>query len=93
LRRIRWAPAAADDLQAISEYWRGHHPTFAQSTIQKLYDAARSLRKFPHRGRVGEAANTRELLTVPLPYIIVYGIDTEFVHIFRVVHAAESRLQ
>ena len=27
---------------------------------------------------------------LPLPYIIVYGVDPEFVHIFRVVHGAKE---
>ena len=53
MRRIRWAPAAADDLQAIRDYLREHHSALAQSTIRKLYDLARSLRQFPHRGRGG----------------------------------------
>ncbi len=35
--------------------------------------------------------NTRELVTFPLPYIIVYRVDSDFVHIFRVLHAAEDR--
>ena len=90
MRRIRWAPAAADDLQDIREYLREHHPTLAQSTIRKLYDAARSLKKFPHRGRIGQAENTRELVTAPLPYIIVYRVDSDLVHIFRVIHGAED---
>jgi toxin ParE1/3/4 len=91
LRRIRWAPAAADDLQSIRDYLREHHPSLTQSTIQKLYDAARSLRKFPNRGRIGQMENTRELVTLPLPYIIVYRVDSDFVHIFRVLHGAEDR--
>ena len=90
MRRIRWAPAAVDDLQAIRDYLREHHPALAQSTIRKLYDVARSLRQFPHRGRIGQAEDTRELVTVPLPYIIVYRVDSDFVYIFRVIHGAED---
>jgi toxin ParE1/3/4 len=91
LRRIRWAPAAADDLQSIRDYLREHHPSLTQSTVQKLYDSARSLRKFPNRGRMGQMENTRELVTLPVPYIIVYRVDSDFVHIFRVLHGSEDR--
>jgi len=91
LRRIRRAPAAADDLQAIREYLQEHHPTFVRTTVRRLYDAARSLKRFPNRGRTGQIDNTRELVTTPLPYIIVYRVDPECVHIYRIIHAAEDR--
>jgi len=90
LKRIRWAPAAADDLQAIRDYLSERYPARALSTVRKLYDAARSLKKFPDRGRPGQAENTRELVTAPLPYIIVYRVDSDIVHIFRVIHGAED---
>lgn len=35
--RLRWTPAAADDLEQISNYLREHHPQFQQPTIRKLY--------------------------------------------------------
>lgn len=91
MRRIRWAPAAADDLQGIADYLREHHPSFAQPTIRKLYKVARSLKQFPNRGRAGLKEGTRELVIVPLPYIIVYGVESNTVHIFRVIHTSEDR--
>ena len=91
--RLRWAPAAANDLQAISDYLIENHPSFAQSTIRKLYAAAHSLKRFPRRGRLGQVENTRELVISPLPYIIVYGIDADLVHVLRVIHGAEERQQ
>jgi plasmid stabilization system protein ParE len=45
--------AAADDLEGIANYLYLHHPEFAASTLQRLYDAAKSLKTFPHAGRVG----------------------------------------
>jgi len=44
--RIRWAPAAADDLESISDYLREHHPSLAQSAIRKLYTTAGFLKRF-----------------------------------------------
>jgi len=78
-------------LESISDYLRENHPAFAQSTVRKLYAAACSLKRFPRRGRVGQVENTRELVAAPLPYIIVYAVDSEFVHILRVIHGAEER--
>jgi len=90
LRRIRWAPAAADDLEGILNYLREHHPSLAQSTIRKLYGAARSLKQFSNRGRIGHLEGTRELIMTPLPYIIVYGVEPQVVHILRIIHASEN---
>jgi plasmid stabilization system protein ParE len=39
--RIRWTRAAAGDLEQIGRYLKEHQPTFAESTVQKLYQAAR----------------------------------------------------
>jgi len=88
--RIRWSPAAADDLDQIGKYLKEHHPSFARSTLLRLYSAARSLTKFPQRGRLGQLAGTRELVMSPLPYIIVYKREKEIVYIVRLIHGAED---
>jgi toxin ParE1/3/4 len=90
LRRIRWAPTAADDLEQIRNYQQEHYPSRALSTVSTLYKAARSLKQFPYRGRKGEVEGTRELVMASLPYIIVYGIEPQMIHIFRVIHAAQD---
>jgi plasmid stabilization system protein ParE len=35
--RIRWTPAAAADLQGISDYLKEHHPRYRDPTMRKLY--------------------------------------------------------
>ena len=88
--RIRWTPAAADDLEQIGKYLREHNPTVAQSTVLRLYDAAQSLKQFANRGRIGRITGTRELVISSLPYIIVYQVAAQSVSIVRVVHSAED---
>jgi addiction module RelE/StbE family toxin len=92
LRRIPWAPAAADDLQTISEYLKEHLPSLAQSTIQKLYAAACSLKRFPNRGRTGHLPHTRELVMTLLPYLTVYGVERDVINIYRIIHTSEDWL-
>ena len=62
----------------------------AQPTVWKLYHAARSLKRFPDRGRVGHKSGTRELIVTPMPYMIVYSVEAETVHVLRVIHAARA---
>lgn len=91
MRRIRWSPAAAVDLQNIRDYLEAHHPSFMEATVRRLYNAARSLKRMPDRGRLGRNEGTRELVMAPLPYIIVYGVERDLVNIFRILHVAEER--
>jgi ParE toxin of type II toxin-antitoxin system, parDE len=44
--RIRWTPAAADDLQRISDYLSDHHPHYRQETIRKIYSSIQALKQW-----------------------------------------------
>jgi toxin ParE1/3/4 len=89
--RIRWTPAAAADLQQISDYLTEHHPRYRAGTMRKVYAAIRSLKEWPHRGRVGCEEGTRELLFPPLPYIAVYRASEENIEVLRIYHGAQDR--
>jgi toxin ParE1/3/4 len=89
--RIRWTPAAADDLQQIHDYLREHEPHLARSTVIALRDAIYSLRKFPHRAKPGAIAGTRELVHERLPYIVVYRVREDAVEVLHIWHAAQDR--
>jgi plasmid stabilization system protein ParE len=83
--------AAADDLDGIANYLWIHHPAFAASTIQRLYNATKSLREFPFLGLVGKKSGTRELLLAPLPYLLIYAVDDQSIHILRFLHTSQNR--
>jgi toxin ParE1/3/4 len=83
--------AAADDLEGIANYLYLNHPSFAATTLQRLYDATKSLKAFPYAGRVGMKGDTRELVLTPLPYLMIYAVDDQSIHILRFLHAAQDR--
>jgi addiction module RelE/StbE family toxin len=83
--------AAADDLEGIANYLWLHHPSYASSTIQRLYDAAKRLKAFPYAGRAGSKSGTRELMLAPIPYLLIYAVDDQTIHILRFLHAAQNR--
>lgn len=89
--RLRWTPEAADNLESIYNYLREHHPSFAEPTVRALYEAARSLRAMPERGRLGEISSTREFILPKLPYIIVYRINEDAVELLHIYHGAQNR--
>ena len=88
---IRWTPAAAADLEHISNYIKERHPQYRHATMHKLYDAIRSLRDSPQRGRAGRVDGTRELLIQPLPYIAVYRVREQSIEVLRIYHSAQDR--
>lgn len=88
--RIRWTPAAAADLEEISNYLKERHQDYWQPTVIKLYDGIRSLKELPNRGRPGREEGARELLFSPLPYIVVYRVKHRSVEVLRIFHAARN---
>jgi toxin ParE1/3/4 len=89
--RIRWTAAAAADLQHINDYLKDHHPRYRQPTIRKLYDAIRSLKDSPYRGRPGREYGTREIPFPPLPYVVVYRVEEGIIEVIRIYHGAQDR--
>ena len=89
--RIRWTPAAAADLQGISDYLKDHHPLYRDPTMRKLYGTIRELKQWPGRGRSGCEEGTREILFPPTPYVAVYRVREQTIEVMRIYHAAEDR--
>jgi len=89
--RIRWTPAAAADLEQIHNYLIERMPGFAHSTIVRIYSSVQSLKRMPNKGRLGREAGTRELVLVPLPYIVVYRVREDEIAIVHVHHGARER--
>lgn len=88
--RIRWSLPAAEDLEAVKRYLERHYPHFAEPTVRRIYEEARSLKKWPNRGRPGRRHGTRELVLTPLPYIVVYRVKPEAVEILHIHHGAQD---
>jgi plasmid stabilization system protein ParE len=65
--RIRWTPAAAADLQSISDYLKEHHPRYRDPTMRKLFNNIRELKEWPGRGRPGREEGTREICFLQRP--------------------------
>lgn len=87
--QVRWTAAAAEDLENIANYLFDNAPEHAERLIRDLYRSASLLKKFPNRGRAGKKSGTRELVVSSLPYVTVYQVAGDVVHIVRILHAAQ----
>jgi toxin ParE1/3/4 len=87
---LRWTEEAANDLEHIADYLFEKAPGRAGELVREIYDAPSALLTFPHRGRPGRREGTRELVLSPLPYIVVYQITADVIHIVRILHGAQK---
>ena len=86
---LRWTEAAAADLERIADHLFVHAPTRASGLVRSIYEAPDALRAFPHRGRPGKKAGTRELVLSPLPWIVIYTVHDDAIDIVRILHGAQ----
>ncbi len=82
---LRWTEGAAEDLQHIAEYLFEHASARAVEQVGRIYNASQALLTFPHRGRPGRKAGTQELPLPPQPYVVVYTITGDVIHIIRIL--------
>jgi toxin ParE1/3/4 len=87
---LRWTEDTAADLERITNYLFRNPPEHAADLVRSIYDAPAMLLTFPHRGRPGRKEGTRELVLASLPYIIVYQITGDVIHVARIVYGAQK---
>ena len=86
-RLIIWSPEALVDLEAIGEFIARDSEFYAQTTVQKIFEASKSLTQHPKAGRiVPEFSNDliRELFV--FQYRIIYEISENEIHILTIIH-------
>jgi plasmid stabilization system protein ParE len=75
-------------LRVIHAYIASDNPQAAKYVVQGIREAVNRLSQFPDSGRPGKVAGTRELVLPQWPYIVVYRVISDEVHILRAFHAA-----
>ncbi|MBN1801752.1 MAG: type II toxin-antitoxin system RelE/ParE family toxin [Candidatus Lokiarchaeota archaeon] len=87
---IRWSPVAADDLEAIINYYKNIAPKFAQNIAKKIIYIIENLRQFPKFGRIVpelEIAEVREIIY--RNFRIVYRLKSiDILEISRIIHGS-----
>lgn len=86
--RTRWTKLALADLEAIADFVARGDPAAADRIVTHIVDAVERLRDYPHLGRTGRIAGTRELVIADTPYLVPYRVANGEVQILAVIHAA-----
>ncbi|MGB3318648.1 MAG: type II toxin-antitoxin system RelE/ParE family toxin [Sphingopyxis granuli] len=86
---VKWTPEAGQDRIEIIAYIAGDNPRAALRMDELFGDAAARLADFPHMGRTGKIAGTRELIPHE-NYRLVYQIEDGTVWILTLVHTSRQ---
>lgn len=90
MSRVRWAPQAVEDLQAIRDFIGRDSSRYASAVVEQIVAAVDVLDLFPLAGRMvpeHSRDDLREL--VRPPYRIVYRVLGEETHIVTVFRASQ----
>ena len=86
-RKVVWAHAAIEDMEAIAEYIQRDSNAYAFSFIDRVLKTARTLSNFAERGRrvpEFENKNIREVFIQN--YRMIYRIEDDHVFIVALIH-------
>ena len=86
-RKVIWAYAAEEDLEAAASYIHRDSPVYAASFIDRALEAGRSLDEFAERGRmVPELGDSRIREIFVYSYRLVYRIEDDRISILALIH-------
>lgn len=90
---VWWSRHAERDLLHIEKYLSLHSESVACRVVAHIITTADGLRTLPRSGRTGTVKGTREKLTLPFPYVLIYEHHPRRGEIFivRVYHMAQNR--
>ncbi len=92
--RLRWLPAAYQDIERLYEFLLQKDPDAAARAIETILDGADELEAMPEMGRPMNDDMGRRELFLPFAagaYILRYKLDGETAVIIRVWHSREYR--
>ena len=85
--KLIWSPQAIDDIVAIAEYIARDSTFYAESTVERIFQAPEKLMQFPKLGRVVPEKNDESIREIfVFQYRIIYEIVASEIHILTVVH-------
>ena len=87
--RIVWTESAWQELESAAEYIARDSPRYASALIDEARFAARSLERFPSRGRVVPELNESAIREIFVKqYRLIYEIRPDQVVILAFLHGA-----
>src|SRR5476649_676957 len=90
-RSIIWAPAAANDLDAIAQYIAHVSKASAAKLVKKILSVASELDRFPHLGMMAADLKDPSIRQrIISHYRLIYRIETDNIVVLAVIHERRS---
>ena len=87
MAKLIWSPESLDDIESIAEYIARDSKFYADSTVNKIFEAAQPLTSHPKMGRVVPEIDDEKIREVfVFQYRIIYQIRDKEIHILTVIH-------
>ncbi len=87
---IVWRPIAPEDLDGAYRYIAQDNPAAAERIRAAIRGAVERLADYPHLGRPGRIAETRELVVAGTPYVVASAVLDDQLMILSVLHGAQK---
>ncbi len=85
--KLIWSPQAIEDIEAIAEYIARDSITYAESTVEQIFQAPERLIQLPKLGRIVPEKNDEAIREIfVFQYRIIYEILASEIHVLTVVH-------
>lgn len=96
--KIKYAPAAVDDLDEIFSYISQDHIAAVETTLEKINERITKLSEFPNMGSVLSDEEYTMIqrgyrFIVVQPYLVFYRIKDNTVIIYRILHGRRDYLR
>jgi toxin ParE1/3/4 len=88
--KVIWSNAAIADRHAIVDFIATDSLRAAAALDIALASRTDALETHPIIGRPGRMPQSRELVLIGTPYIIIYGVSESEIMILRVLHSAQQ---
>ena len=86
-RKVIWAYAAEEDLEAAASYIHRDSPVYAASFILRALEAGRSLTELAERGRVVPEFKNSSIREIFIhSYRLIYRIEDDRISILALIH-------
>lgn len=87
--QVVWTARALRDVAALRSYISQDQPPAAERQVELILATVDGLARFPHRGRPGRRAGTRELVVGQTPFLVAYRLRRDFIEVLRVLHGRQ----
>ena len=89
--KVIYTRLALSDLAAIGAYTTEVHDFGqASSVFKKIQEGVSRLVAFPQSGRIGRVPETRELKIPETPFVVVYRLARNEIHILAILHSSRK---